>query len=80
MRISKLLGSFVLIVVLGAGFAPQARAGDKEDLKERIKNLTPEQKEKLRERIKDRLKNLTPEQREKLKERMKDRRKDRRAK
>jgi 2-oxo-4-hydroxy-4-carboxy--5-ureidoimidazoline (OHCU) decarboxylase len=41
--------------------------------KDKIDNLTPEQKEKLKDRAKEKLENLTPEQKEKLKARMKER-------
>lgn len=41
--------------------------------KDKIDNLTPEQKEKLKSRAKEKVADLTPEQKEKLKERMKER-------
>ncbi len=42
-------------------------------MKERIDNLTPEQKEKLKAKLKERADNLTPEQKEKLREKLKER-------
>ena len=41
--------------------------------KDKIDNLTPEQKEKLKSRAKEKVADLTPEQKEKLKARMKER-------
>jgi hypothetical protein len=77
MRLSKIAAGLALVLILGVGFAPQARADDKSDLQQKLKNLTPEQKAKLKERIREKLKNLTPEQKEKLKELLKDRRQGR---
>jgi len=47
----------------------KAKAG----ARERIDNLTPEQKEKLKAKLKERADNLTPEQKEKLREKLKER-------
>lgn len=74
----KAFTSLFLVLSLGAVAAPAAQAGDagtrRERLRERLQNLTPEQREKLKERIKEKLQNLTPEQRQKLKERLEERR------
>lgn len=54
------------------GARPAARpdADQAGDRREKLQDLTPEQKEQIHERVKGRLESLTPEQREKLKERI----------